>query len=133
MSLLKPTPGEVMDRMSILTLKQHAYRKANRDISALLSEEMALRAYLKHFAFPNEKSVPVIQSLGELLADINHELWKAEDEVRAAKSDSDILKAAKKIASFNDLRSNTIQDINKAFHTENIEEKIYAGELDLIK
>lgn len=124
MSLLKPTPGEVMDRISILSLKQVAYSKKGRDISYLREESHELSTYLKTFPVENEKTI-VIQQLGDLLNDINHELWKAEDDVRSSDTDAFVLKAARKIASLNDLRNRTIRDINKEFKSDTVEEKIY--------
>ena len=121
MSLLHPTPGEVMDRMSIVELKIEAYRKSKKDTSRLTAEGRELSEYLTKFPDTHE-----IESLRNKLVTINLTLWKSEDEVRSCRDRMRLYEVALNIAKFNDRRSKVIREIDRNCGVESIEEKIYA-------
>jgi hypothetical protein len=120
MSLLEPTPGEILDRISIVRLKISAcvqkgisYHSLYRELNKL-SERLAI-----HENWTEEHSLSVN------LAEVNAELWACEDEIRA---DEDVVKVAvtaKKICLLNDERNRLVREINELFGINTVEEKLY--------
>ena len=121
MSLLKPTPGEVMDRIAIVKLKISAYHKAGRDSLALYRESRELTRHLEKF--------PVFASdskLSRKLSETHRKLWKAENDVRIPNANMwQIADAAQRISRLNDTRCQLIRQIDQNYGVETIEEKIY--------
>lgn len=123
MSLLHPTPGEIIDRLTIVDLKLKAFRKAERDTSALEAEKLELQQNISRL-----KAAKNAKALKKWLENINLTIWKAEDDVRAWRSPHGHDKLAEfslKIARYNDYRSKVIREIDLTCGTESIEEKIY--------
>jgi uncharacterized coiled-coil DUF342 family protein len=124
MSLLCPTPGQVIDRISILALKIDSYRKAKRNEKSLLEELLELEAFLDS----QEKHSPEITELSRQLASTNQELWDCEDEIRAEDEANDycLSRIALEIVRLNDLRSKLITQLDLAYSCPSpTEEKIY--------
>ena len=122
MSLLRPSPGEVLDRLSIIGLKITAFQKAGKDKTKLAAEAHELIESLEELLIPVEAEI-----LSTKLSEINRELWKAEDDVRSPSSTVlQIASTAQNITKLNDLRCSLIRQIDKACGVESIEEKIYA-------
>ena len=122
MSLLQPTPGEVLDRLCIVRLKIVAYHMAGKNDVALVDEGCQLLSYLQGLQLSD--SWP---ELASQLEDTNRALWKAEDEVRIPNATVlQIASAVQNITKLNDLRCSLIRQIDKACGVESIEEKIYA-------
>lgn len=121
MSLISPTPGEVLDRLSIIGLKITAFQKAGKDTTKLASEAHELDERLEVSPLPVEAQI-----LATKLSEINGELWKAEDAVRIPNANyENVASAAKCITRLNDRRCSLIRQIDKACGVDTIEEKIY--------
>lgn len=121
MSLLHPTAGEVIDRLSIVRLKIAATERVRGDVMRLTTEAHALAEYLEQFPLS-----PEIARLSTKLANVNGSLWQSEDDVRVPNASTDhITSAAKCITRLNDLRCQLIRQIDQACGVETIEEKIY--------
>jgi len=126
MSLFLPTPGAVVDRMSILTLKIEAYCKAHRDTRQLLDEMLELRGYLDREPSPTHEAK--LEELRLALAEVNKELWQCEDAIRSLPATAvlDIAKVGKRIPNLNDRRIRLIREIDRAWGCQEVtEEKIF--------
>jgi hypothetical protein len=122
MSLLKPTPGEVIDRISILRLKADAYLKAGKPTERLNLETTELCLYLDTLGRHSE-----VTPIAFELADINESLWKAEDYIRVeAMSEHEVSKTALEIVRLNDRRMQLVREIDKVYGLQSVEEKIYS-------
>ena len=123
MSLLTPTPGEVIDRLSIVNLKIEACQKSGMDTKRLTTEAHKLRVYLGN-NFTANTAVAILKAK---LVRTNRDLWQAEDDVRTPSATVlQIASAAQNITKLNDLRCSLIRQIDKTCGVESIEEKIYA-------
>src|ERR1700739_187593 len=122
MRLLKPSPGEVYDRLTILALKIRHSTQAS-----FIEEHAALCKYLKE----NNFNVPV--DLATELGRINTRLWDLEDEQRQlikssnfenVVKDSDeyqFVQNAVTIVRLNDARADTVRKINEACGINQVE------------
>lgn len=136
MRLLKPSPGEVADRLGILSLKIVASKAQGRDIKNFEDERLALADYLK---LPEGVVGQVNLAMNELDA-VNEKLWKLEDEIRDLKkqwettvkgwsgfhwSESErAIEVAFLIPELNDKRAQLIKDIDALYGIET-NEKVY--------
>jgi len=115
--------GEVIDKISILKIKQ---RKANEinNVECLKNIETELKILEEEN--PLSKKVDV---LFDDLAIINGKLWVLEDLIRDKSSkkefDEKYIEFAEKIHKTNDMRCQTKKAINLKYGSEIIEEKIY--------
>lgn len=122
MSLLHPTPGEIIDRISIVGLKAIAYKKSGRRTESLDSEAMELIISLDSFGpISNE-----VERLRHELTEINSLLWGCEDEVRKSYGALSVFSIAKNISHLNDKRNMLVRAINEAYGIEPGEEKVYS-------
>ena len=127
MSLLKPTPGQVIDRLTILELKIEAYRAAKRPVNALLDEGSQLRRHISKFKAHTTALLEMVRGL-EI---VNRELWAAEDKVRALPPEdlTNLAHTAREIARLNDARMFLVHELDKAFDwKEPVEEKVYTNQ-----
>lgn len=126
MSLLHPTPGEVIDRMTIVELKIKAFEAKGKDPSALIRENEELRSFIKNL--PNLKDPDDITPNIRELAIINQDLWNLEDKIRSFGTISTQKTAwlGGKIAVRNDQRISIIRKIDQAYGFTPIEEKVYS-------
>ena len=126
MSLLHPTPGQVLDRLSILRLKQEAYANQGRDAAGLVKEISELIAHINKLGV----SLPAVAILREELATINEALWSAEDRVRqlGASEVRELAATAKVIAQLNDDRMRLVKRIDEVLGwKEPVEDKVYGA------
>ena len=107
MRLIHPSPGELLDRKTILHLKIEAGRR--RPVS------------VAHF----EEELKMIEAAREL-ADVNRKLWDAEDEVRELPRSAQerLAELAKWIPELNDRRADLVQRVNRLFAVSQTE-KLY--------
>jgi hypothetical protein len=123
-SLLKPLPGIVIDRISVLLLKIEAYKKAGRNTEAMSAEKMELESYLKNY-----RCLEPPRELVLALQVVNHKLWCCEDLVRApcnSQNPANLGGLAREIAALNDTRSSLIRRLDAAYGCDiPTEEKIY--------
>jgi hypothetical protein len=124
---MNPTPGELVDRKTILHLKIEAGRRKQVD-SGHFQEELSLieAALAEWFRKSSAADRSAYEAATAGLADVNQQLWRAEDEVRAlAPGERDRLaELAKLIPALNDHRAELVQQVNRLFRVGQVE-KIY--------
>ncbi|HXE74954.1 MAG TPA: hypothetical protein VNN18_04850 [Candidatus Xenobia bacterium] len=127
MGLLNPTPGELVDRKTILHLKIEAGRRKQVDVAHFQEElemiEAALADWLARHAGADRRAY---DEATRGLAEINQQLWRAEDDVRALpRSERERLAdLAKLIPALNDRRAALVQQVNRVFRVGQVE-KLY--------
>jgi hypothetical protein len=122
MRMLKPSPGEVADRTTILELKIEAAKKKGLPTAHFEQEEEALDQYLdsKEFCFTVYTKDKYYELRKELL-EVNRHLWQLEDLVRSIPPMIDchidqvfqLARTCKQIATANDERAELVQEMNK--------------------
>ena len=131
MGILNPTPGEIIDRQTILTLKiKHCL--TDTDVKAFQKEYDELGGYFIE-AFDYDGDIfdeDTFKAYQKSLQDINTELWGLEDERRKwiKSTSSDRMRAiannAEITTNLNDERAKLIKAINTLYNI-NVVEKIY--------
>ncbi len=127
MRLINPSPGELLDRKTILLLKIEAGGRRQLDVAHFQQEleliEAALADWLRRNPAADRRAC---DELGSELAEVNRKLWDAEDEVRALpRSETERLaELAKRIPELNDRRSELVQRVNRLFRVSQVE-KLY--------
>jgi hypothetical protein len=135
--LLNPSPGEVIDRITILELKIQAVEKRGSDASGFQAEKTSLEEHLANWDqmlrddyAPNETWDKINEKKTGLTA-VNSLLWEAEDQVRAL-PEMEALKLAilaKRIARLNDSRSKLVGELTELYGIKGETEKIYGVSL----
>ena len=127
MGLMNPSPGELVDRKTILHLKIEAGRRKQVDVGHFRQElELIEAALVEWFCKTSGTDRGAYDAATRDLADVNQQLWRAEDEVRALpRSERDRLaELAKLIPELNDRRAELVQQVNRLFRVGQVE-KIY--------
>ena len=127
MGLVNPTPGELVDRKTILHLKIEAGRRKQVDTTHFQQElEMIEAALTDWFAKHASADRGAYEEATRGLADVNQQLWHAEDEVRALpRTERERLAdLAKLIPALNDRRAGLVQQVNRLFRVGQVE-KLY--------
>lgn len=130
MRLLRPSPGEVADRQTILFLKIQACIAQMKDASKFVDENAECQRYLDLYWFKSltPEQGKQFDDLLEELAKVNKTLWDLEDKIRVAirlYNNEDILTCAIDIPKLNDERADIVRKINMLWG-DNQTEKIYA-------
>lgn len=103
--------GEVLDRLTILKLKEAAARTVEQRSTIQLEQELLLTEWQRHMGNIPEMS----PEWGDLL-EINTRLWQLEDAVRNAELDGsfgpDFIAAARSIYQTNDKRAHIKRMVN---------------------
>lgn len=141
--LLAPSPGEVLDRISILGLKIQAFEKKGKDSSNFVAEKLSLDEYLdvwKHSlkedlcVLPESEREKIWDRINEKtngLVAVNSLLWDSEDQVRST-SELQLLKLGAlclRIAKLNDSRADLVRDLNRLYNAEDHQEKIFGTQI----
>ena len=127
MGLMNPSPGELLDRRTILRLKIEAGQRRQVDVGHFQEElgliEAALADWLGKTADVDRRAY---DEATKELAKVNRQLWGAEDEVRQLRrTERDRLAdLAKLIPELNDRRADLVQKVNRLFRVGHVE-KIY--------
>jgi hypothetical protein len=122
---LEITPGELLDRLTILELKlEHCTRDEQRSpLAAAIDRARATRRAARIEA-------PGLRELEQELANINHALWRAEDEIRDREARADhgdgFVAVARGICRLNDRRTELKRAIDRACGFPTTEGKTYA-------
>jgi hypothetical protein len=136
--LLNPSPGEILDRLTILDLKIAAARKKGIDETHFEAEQASLKEVLQNW---NDGVVEdcvgrddiYAQKKGDIashlsaLAAVNSLLWQAEDDIRATPG-TEAFKLAilvKNTARWNDARASHVRELDKLYGIKDGPEKIY--------
>lgn len=127
MRLINPSPGELLDRKTILGLKIEAARQRQVGAAHFQEEleliEKALADWLRQNAGTDRRAYE--EATAEL-AGVNRQLWQAEDEVRQLPRGARdrLAELAKLIPELNDRRADLVQRVNRLFRVSHVE-KIY--------
>jgi len=135
MQLLRPSPGECVDRQTILQIKIQEATKAGSDCRHFRDEDGELQLYLKKTWFQAAKGdvVKRLELLSGDLKKVNQSLWDLENKIRYLKSLSkrqrdkrteDIVSIALAIPELNDERARLVSVINSLFGLT-AQEKLY--------
>ena len=126
-SLINPTPGELLDRKTILRLKIEAGRRQKLDVAHFEEELRLIDAALSDWLQKDADASQQLFAEGEKgLAEVNQKLWHAEDEVRETPTTDKnrLAELAKLIPELNDHRAALVQRVNGLFRVAQAE-KIY--------
>ena len=114
--------GELLDKISILEIKQFFARK---DTAKLANIETELSQLCELYTIAD----PTVQSLYDELKSINKMLWHIEDYKRICEQEKnfgiDFVNAARQVYIRNDERARIKREINRVTDSHIIEEKIY--------
>lgn len=126
--LVPVSPGDVLDRLSILHIKEiNAHSKEKQQIIKKESE-LIERAWITCFGDSPKNR----KEFDELLL-INSELWKLEDEIRSYENlqifEKDFISAARKIYLTNDKRARLKANINKIFNSDLYDIKLFNNQV----
>lgn len=126
MSLLNPSPGEVLDRMGILELKIMANEE--NDVIEVLSLEIQELEYFYEEKFRDKVSEAERETVAEHLLALNKDIWERIDELHrldlVERNYQRIAVLGKLIASLNDKRCGIINGFDRLFGRAT-DEKIY--------
>ncbi|MGH9789533.1 MAG: hypothetical protein ACRD4U_12615 [Candidatus Acidiferrales bacterium] len=124
---MSPSPGELVDRKTILHLKIAAGERKKVEVGHFQKElELIEAALAEWFRKSDGADRGAYDQATRGLAQVNQQLWHAEDEVRAlASSERDRLAAlAKRIPELNDRRAELVRQVNRVFGVDQVE-KLY--------
>ena len=141
MRMLQPSPGEAVDRQTILSLKMHHGAKKGMNVKAFVDENNELQRYLEQNFFliaPKALQDPYDRAFNAL-KEVNRQLWDLEDEIRNLKIEFGggglsaqemarvisgqihlpaslrIIEISLLIPELNDRRAKLVQEINRLF------------------
>jgi len=138
MRLLSPSPGEVIDRMTILDLKIQVSGKKGTDAGQFLAEKASLENFMEHWdrlLKEDDQSPETYDSIRIAktgLVAVNSLLWDAEEQVRILPETEmvQLAQLAKRIAKLNDSRSALVREISSLYGApEAVGEKMYGVSL----
>ena len=127
MRLIHPSPGEVLDRKTILHLKIEAGRRRPVSVAHFEEELKMIEAALADWFGKNPGADRrAYDEAAQELADVNRKLWDAEDEVRELPRSAKerLAELAKWIPELNDRRADLVQRVNRLFDVSQTE-KLY--------
>ena len=127
MGLMNPSPGELVDRKTILHLKIAAGGRKNAGVGHFQKELELIEAGLADwFRKSSGADRRAYDAATQGLAEVNQKLWHAEDEVRVLpRSERDRLaELAKLIPELNDRRAELVRQVNRVFGVDQVE-KLY--------
>lgn len=137
MQLLRPSPGEYVDRQTILQIKTQEAAKAGLDCRHFRDEDGELQLYLETtwFQAAQGDAVEQLELFSAELKKVNRSLWHLENKIRNLKSLSseerdkrtkDIVSVALAIPELNDERARLVAVINSLFGLT-AQEKLYCS------
>ena len=122
---VKISPGELMDKITILRLKKK-FIKNETQLKNINAELEILEPIIFRHKLDNTK----IKILFEKLYEINLKLWKIEDDIRDHERNSDFgssfIELARSVYFTNDVRADVKKQINIVAGSNIIEEKSYS-------
>lgn len=122
---IRISPGEVLDRLTILEIKSERMTDAAK--LANVRHEFDELAAVVARQIPQR---PEIKALHDELKDINGKLWDIEDDIRDCERARDFgdkfVKLARAVYHTNDSRAAVKRKINEALGSDLLEEKSYA-------
>ena len=122
---VKISPGELMDKITILRLKKK-FIKNETQLKNINAELEILEPIIVRHKLDNTK----IKTLFDKLYEINLKLWKIEDDIRDHERNSDFgssfIELARSVYFTNDVRADIKKQINIVAGSNIIEEKSYS-------
>lgn len=123
--ILVPTaPGELVDKLTILRLKEERITDAAK-VANVRIEKDVLSATASKFIAPSAE----LDALWDALYRINADLWVIEDDIRACEAagdfGEDFIRLARAVYITNDKRADVKKQINLLLGSDLIEEKSY--------
>jgi hypothetical protein len=123
--LITISPGELIDRISILQLKlRHATNPSHK--TALQHDLDTLLAARERLGSSDE-----LERLARELAHVNAQLWQAEDAIRSCEARGDFgpdfVQIARSIYRFNDRRCELRRQIDRLLNASSHDLKLYAS------
>ena len=120
------SPGELLDRLSILSIKSERITDP-----CALRNVMLERAALEELRSEVVPRSAAVQTLERELRAVNDALWLGEDDVRACESRGDFgppfVQAARSLYRLNDRRAAIKRQVNLLLGARVIEEKLYVN------
>lgn len=124
MITIQASLGEVLDKISILILKQQKLERP--DALANVSKELEV---LYSALSCSQMEEAISHPLYSTLSDVNRQLWDVEDDLREMESsqtfDSNFVELARSVYRLNDHRATIKRELNILFGSTLIEEKSY--------
>lgn len=135
MRLLNPSPGEILDRISILDLKIKFGEKQGIDTARFVAEKSLLEEQMQNWTNwlredkPPQETWDAIGQKKNGLAAINALLWETEDLVRSVdKTDIQTLATCCiRVYTLNDGRADLVHELSKLYGAKEVHEKIYSN------
>ncbi|MEN1729154.1 MAG: DUF6165 family protein [Pseudomonadota bacterium] len=132
MKLMTPvSPGELLDKLTILDIKSERIEDADK-VANVRHEQTLLEAVWED----TQLDSPEIQALRAELKRINEALWEIEDDIRLCENAGDFgerfIELARAVYVTNDQRAAVKKKINLALGSAIVEEKSYQdyGQMD---
>ena len=125
MTLLTPvSPGEVIDKITILQIKYEKIKNKNK-LKNIKNELNLLLPLINKKKYETLE----IQNLMKNLKKVNHALWNIEDNIREKENfkefDDEFIELARSVYKTNDKRAEIKKKINLLTKSDIIEEKSY--------
>ena len=119
------SPGELLDKLSILTIKLENITDATKRANVQVEHSLLSKVVNEGIPKSNE-----ITALNAALLSVNKELWDIEDDIRDCERAGDFgdefIRLARAVYVTNDKRADLKKQINLALGSEIVEEKSYA-------
>ena len=126
--LIPISPGELLDRLSILDLKLRLITDPAKQ--ANVAREHAMLLQIRNETIPTDGDV-ILEAAR--LAEVNRQLWIVEDDLRdlerQSRFDADFIALARSVYRLNDARADAKKRINLILGSTIVEEKSYADYL----
>lgn len=124
--LIEVSPGEVMDKLTILAIKEARLTDAEK-----LGHVRREAAVLRRAVDPLLEAKPALHPLMEALAGLNERLWDIEDALRAMEKAGDFgpdfVELARQVYLTNDRRAAAKAQINALLGSDIAEQKSYSA------
>lgn len=124
--LVPISPGELIDKLTILRLKAEAITDPAK-LSNIWHEQTTLQQVADAAIWPS----PKVTELWEALYQVNATLWKIEDDIRRCEAQADFgddfVALARAVYRTNDKRADIKREINVYLGSALVEEKSYVS------
>jgi hypothetical protein len=124
--LIEVSPGEVIDKLTILAIKEQRLTQPDK-----LGHVRREAAVLRRAVDPLLAGEPALRPLMEALVDLNGRLWDIEDELRAMERRGDFgaefVELARQVYLTNDRRAAAKAEINALLGSDIAEQKSYSA------
>ena len=124
MLTVQTSPGEFLDKLTILEIKSERMRDAAKLVNVRRELELLRATWAASPLVSRDVSAPVAA-----LKQVNEALWDIEDRIRAKEAaqafDAEFVELARSVYRTNDRRAEIKRELNVALGSDLIEEKSY--------